>query len=88
MEHLITAVNGTFDLILLILLLKVFLSWLPNTNWSAEPFATLNKFAELFFAPFRKIIPPLGMIDISPIFAFLTLQVLRIVVLMLLNLIQ
>lgn len=70
-------VYKTFELIMLVLLLKVFLSWIPSINWRNEPFLTLNKFAELFFGPFRKIVPPIGMIDISPVIAFLALGILQ-----------
>lgn len=70
------AVARAFDLIFLILVITIFLSWLPNVNWNAQPFCSLRAFSELFLAPFRKIIPPIGMIDISPIAAFFVLSIL------------
>jgi len=71
------AVYQLFNLIMLLLLLKVFLSWLPNIKWYNEPFASLAKFSELFFGPFRRIIPPMGMIDISPIIVFLVIGIVQ-----------
>lgn len=62
-----------FNLIMFLMLLKVLLSWFPNIDWYKEPFNSLKKFTDLFFEPFRRIIPPIGMIDISPIAAFLLL---------------
>ena len=70
------AVARTFDLIFLILFIAIVLTWVPNLNWNNEPFKTLRVFSEFFFAPFRKFIPPIGMIDLSPIVAFFMLQLL------------
>lgn len=71
------AVARLFDLIFLILFITILLSWFPNINWYNEPFRTMKNFSEIFLAPFRRIIPPIGMIDISPIIAFIVLSVLR-----------
>ena len=64
-----------FDLIFLVLIVSVLLTWIPNIKWQNEPFSSLKAFSEIFFALFRKIIPPIGMVDISPIFAFIALQI-------------
>ena len=65
-----------YQIIILILLIRILLSWFPNVNWQSEPFYALRKFTDIFLEPFRKIIPPIGMIDISPIVAFIVLQIL------------
>ncbi len=52
----------------------VILSYLPSARYSVAG-EFLAKCVEPFFAPFRKIIPPIGgMIDISPIIAFFAFQ--------------
>lgn len=66
-----------FNLIMLLMLIKVLLSWFPNIDWFKEPFVSLRKFTDIFFLPFRRIIPPVGMIDFSPIAAFLVLSILQ-----------
>jgi len=71
------AVAKTFDLIFLLLIITILLTWFPKVNWYNEPFRSLKLFSEFFLAPFRKIIPPIGMIDISPIVAFFVLQLIR-----------
>lgn len=71
------AVAKIFDLIFLILFITILLTWIPNINWYNEPFKSMRQFSEIFLAPFRKIIPPIGMIDISPIVAFFILIILR-----------
>jgi len=66
-----------FDLIFLVLFITILLSWFPNVKWHNEPFRSLRAFSEIFLAPFRRLIPPIGMIDISPIVAFFCLSILR-----------
>ena len=72
------AIYKLFDLIMLLMIVKIFLTWIPNINWYAQPFKTLNDFTEVFFAPFRKILPPFGMLDLSPILAFIVLRVVQV----------
>ena len=72
------AIYKLFDLIMLLMILKIFLSWLPNINWSAQPFKFLYEFTEIFFGIFRKILPPIGYIDFSPIIAFIVVRMIQI----------
>lgn len=74
---LAVAVARIFDLIFLVLFITILLSWFPNVKWHLEPFRSLRAFSEIFLGPFRKLIPPIGMIDISPIAAFFLLSILR-----------
>ena len=69
------AVSKIFYLIYLTLLITILLSWFPNIKWHNEPFRSLRAFSEIFLAPFRRIIPPIGMIDISPIVACVCLSI-------------
>jgi YggT family protein len=51
----------------------ILLSWVPNIRDSYIG-ELLGKIVEPYLAPFRKIIPPIGgMLDISPIIAFIAL---------------
>ncbi len=68
------SVAQLFQLIYIILVLRILLTWFPNVDWWKQPFKFMHDFSEPFFAPFRKIIPPFGGMDISPIVAFLVLQ--------------
>ncbi len=74
-----------FNLIMLVMLISVLLSWFPNINRYKEPFYSLNKFTDYIFAPFRKVIPPIGMIDISPVFAFIVISIVQNVLCTFLN---
>lgn len=49
------------------------MSWVPNARESGFG-QMLGRIVEPYLEPFRKIIPPLGMIDISPIVAIIALR--------------
>jgi YggT family protein len=55
------------------LIIYILLSWFPNAKESAIG-QFLARICEPYLDPFRKIIPPIGMIDISPIVAILVLR--------------
>ncbi|HYK72533.1 MAG TPA: YggT family protein [Pseudoneobacillus sp.] len=55
------------------LIIYILLSWFPNARESSFG-QLLSRICEPYLEPFRRIIPPLGMIDISPIVAILVLR--------------
>lgn len=66
-----------FRIIYLVILFVVILSWIPIFDVRKEPIATLVKIYNTIMAPFKAIIPPIGMIDVSPLIAFIVLQILE-----------
>lgn len=64
-----------FRAIYLIILTVVLLSWIQIFDIRKEPLATLVRIYEVIMRPFRAVIPPIGMIDISPMIAFIVLQI-------------
>jgi YggT family protein len=54
---------------------RVLLTWFPQIEWSSQPFAALSQITDPYLNLFRNIIPPLGGIDLSPILAFITLNI-------------
>ena len=65
------------DLYSTLLIVRIFLTWVPNINWEKQPFLGLKKIADIYLEPFKKVIPPVGMLDISPIVAFIVLNIIR-----------
>lgn len=55
------------------LIIYILMSWFPNARETSIG-RFLTRICEPYLEPFRKIIPPLGMIDISPLVAFLVLN--------------
>lgn len=59
----------------IVLIIYILMSWFPGARESQFGYI-LERICEPYLEPFRKIIPPLGMIDISPIVALLVLNYL------------
>lgn len=55
------------------LIIYIFMSWFPGARESSFG-EILSKLYEPYLEPFRRFIPPLGMIDISPVVAIIVLQ--------------
>lgn len=55
----------------------ILMSWLPQLKES-QVGDILAKVVEPYLAPFRKFIPPIGMIDISPIVAIFALNFIQL----------
>ena len=58
------------------LIAYIFMSWFPGSRDTAIG-KFLTKISEPFLEPFRKIIPPLGMMDLSPLAAIFVLFLAR-----------
>lgn len=82
---LYVAVDKLFSLVSLIIIIRIALSWFPNVNWWQQPFKLIHDITEPVLAPFRKLIPPIGGIDLSPIVLFVVLGFLHQATLMLLG---
>ncbi|MBD2184746.1 YggT family protein [Planktothrix sp. FACHB-1355] len=67
---LITFVN----IYVVLLIIRILLSWFPNLNWYDPPFSILSQLTDPYLNIFRSFIPPLGGIDFSPILAIFLLQ--------------
>ena len=83
LSPLVLLFGGVFQLLYMatefyfwLLLVSVVLSWISP---GYSPFGALvAQLAEPALAPFRKILPPMGGLDLSPIVAFLAIQVVQI----------
>ncbi|CDQ40195.1 MULTISPECIES: YggT family protein [Virgibacillus] len=58
------------------LIVYIFMSWFPGARESSFG-EMLGKICEPYLEQFRKFIPPLGMIDLSPIVAIFVLYLAR-----------
>jgi len=81
---IISGVNSIFSLFYIIILIRCFLSFIPSIDWNKQPFFTIRQVTDAYLDLFRRFIPPIGMLDISPIVAILALGVIQNIVLMLL----
>ncbi|MCY7283370.1 MAG: YggT family protein [Cyanobacteria bacterium CAN_BIN43] len=60
---------------IVLLIIRILLTWFPTVNWGTPPFSWLSQITDPYLNLFRSIIPPLGGMDFSPMLAIILLQV-------------
>lgn len=70
---MIEVIGWLFQIYSYMIIAYVLMSWLPNARESVIG-DLLAKCVEPYLSPFRRFIPPIGMIDISPIVALVALR--------------
>lgn len=64
------------QLYIFVLLARILITWIPNLDPYHPAVQILRQVTDPVLEPARRIIPPIGMIDISPIVVFFALQIL------------
>ena len=77
---LIQFVDGLFGILNILIIVWCLLTWFPNIRWYDQPWKTLDKIVSPILAPFKKLIPPIGNIDISAIVAIFALRLIQTVI--------
>ena len=69
-------VDWTFNLVMLALVVRIVGSWIGASRYSRwmRPFVVLT---EWLLAPLRRVVPPVGMFDLTPLIAWFLLQLAR-----------
>ena len=60
----------------LVLVIRMIFSWVPPQHRQNEFYRFLYRITEPVLAPFRRILPPMGGIDFSPILLFIILSLI------------
>ncbi len=68
-------INNIFNLYFFLIILRIFLSWIPSIRWELQPWQTLSQITDIYLNLFRRWIPPLAGLDFSPIVALIVLQI-------------
>ena len=71
---LLQVLAQTLSIYLLVLLVRVLLSWFPNLDWSNPVLSGVSAITDPYLNAFRGLIPPVGGLDLSALLAFLALQ--------------
>lgn len=77
MQTIANIIGMAFQIYFFLIIIYVLMSWIPGLRDSSFG-ALVEKVVEPYLGIFRSIIPPLGMIDFSPIVAILVLSLARI----------
>ncbi|MBB64388.1 MAG: YggT family protein [Waddliaceae bacterium] len=79
---LVEIVQLFFLIYTLMLFVRILSSWIPELH-ELELMAWVCGATDPYLDLFRRIIPPIGMMDISPLFAFIALHFVEKIILML-----
>ncbi len=71
---LITLVSDAVQLLTLLIVVRAILSWIPTTDYGHPIIRVVMRTTDPVLEPVRRILPPLGGLDLSPIVAILLLQ--------------
>ncbi len=71
------AIYNLFYFYEILIIVRIFMTWIPSINWEAQPTKTIRIMTDVWLDLFRRFIPPIGGLDFSPIIAIIVLQVLQ-----------
>lgn len=83
-NNLIFVVNNFFQIFFWLILVRCLLSFVQTIDWYKQPFTAIKDVTDLYLNLFRKIVPPIGGLDFSPIIAVIALQVLNYIIIFIL----
>jgi YggT family protein len=66
-----------FSIYYILLLARILLSWFPTVDWMSPPFSIISQLTDPYLNLFRRVIPPMGGLDLSPFLAFFVLYVVQ-----------
>ena len=72
-----SGIAGFLKCYIVMLTLRVYLTWFPNINFFTQPFYSLGKMTDPYLRVFRGILPPLLGFDLSPLLGFLLIAFLQ-----------
>lgn len=76
----VKVINNIFYFYYLLIILRIFLTWIPSIDWQQQPIKAIREVTDMYLDIFRRIIPPAGGIDFSPIIALIALQIIQIII--------
>ena len=79
-DFLIVFVSVLFDIVSFAIIARVLLSWFPNSG-GGQIKAVLHDVTDPILNVFKKLVPRIGMIDITPIVAIIALDIGKTVIL-------
>lgn len=77
---IVKIIDNVFYFFYLIIILRIFLTWIPSIDWNQQPVKTVREMTDMYLDIFRRFIPPVGGLDFSPIIALIVLQILQVII--------
>lgn len=79
MVVLLQLISLLFNVYLIMLFVRILGSWIPELQ-GTKFMQFIGFYTDPYLNIFRRIIPPLGMLDLSPIAAFICLSILEVLI--------
>lgn len=80
MDLRVVLVDRLFQLLYLLLLIRVVFSWVPSINHDHPAVRFVYQVTSPVLNPIRRVLPPIGGLDLSPLVAILLLSMLKVVI--------
>jgi YggT family protein len=77
MPELVALVNLVFQVLYILVLIRVILSWVPGLGFGHPVVRAVHTLTAPILDPIRRLMPPVGGLDLSPIIAFLLLRLVQ-----------
>ena len=74
---LLKAVNGLFNIFYVLIILRIFMSWIPSIDWEQQPVKFVRIVTDSYLTVFQRFVPPLGGLDFSPIIALFAMDIVK-----------
>lgn len=75
-QLLTTSLANFLNIYLLLIFVRILLSWFQTAGWAQQAMSFLSPVTDPYLNIFRSFIPPLGGLDLSPILAIFSLQII------------
>jgi len=75
-DLLTSSLVNFLNIYLLLIFVRILLSWFQTAGWAQQGMSYLSPITDPYLNIFRSFIPPLGGIDLSPILAIFSLQII------------
>jgi YggT family protein len=74
---IVTLISDVAQLLALLVIVRALLTWVPSVDYGHPVIGAIVRVTDPVLQPIRRLVPPLGGIDVTPIAALLLIQVAR-----------
>ncbi|MDR7418780.1 MAG: YggT family protein [Armatimonadota bacterium] len=73
----VSLVNLVFQVLNILILIRIVLSWVPGVSLGHPAVRIVHQLTSPILDPIRRLMPPVGGLDLSPVVAILLLSLVR-----------
>lgn len=77
LDVLVTLVSDVAQVLALLIIVRAVLTWIPSVDYGHPVIRAIIRITDPVLLPIRRVVPPLGGIDVTPIAALLLIEIAR-----------